>query len=168
MPLSYLKDHYGDLASVVGLLVTFVGFFVTIWNVRKTKQAAEEARQAAREAVSRIGSQILANEIGSALELVRQTDAACRERNWSGASYQCDEARFRLAQLLNNLELNAAERKLHRVAYEDLGETLTEVHKLQKSTKPQDSSVQLGKRLHEMIKILGQIKGRLQSKVLEI
>ncbi len=67
-------------------------FFVPIWNVRKTKKAAEEARAAAKEAVSRIGSQILANDLGTTLELLRQTDAACRERNWLDAVYRCDEA----------------------------------------------------------------------------
>lgn len=168
MLLSYLQEHYGDVASVVGLLVTFVGFVATIWNVRKAKQAAEEARQAAREAVSRIGSQILANEVGSTLELVRQTDASCRERNWSGANYRCDEARFRLAQLLNHAELEASERELLHAAYEDLGEILSEIHKLQKAPKPKDASPQLGNRLHELIRVLGRIKGRLQSRVLEM
>ena len=111
MRLAYLVEHYGDIASVVGLLVTFVGFVVTIWNVRKAKKAAEEARQAAREAVARVGTQILVNEIGIALELVRQTDAACREANWSGAIFRCDDSRARLAQLLEDRGLEGTECK---------------------------------------------------------
>ena len=77
----YLTEHYGDLASVVGLILTIVGFVATIWNVRKAKQTAEEARQAAREALSKIGSQILAIEIGTSLELVIQADAACHKKD---------------------------------------------------------------------------------------
>jgi hypothetical protein len=97
MRLHYLGEHYGDIASVVGLLITLVGFVVTIINVRKAKRAAEEARRAAREAVLRIGSQLLADEIGTSLQLVREIDAACRERNWTNATYRCDEIRTRLA-----------------------------------------------------------------------
>ena len=78
--ISYLEEHYGDIASLVGLLVTFVGFLATIQNVKKAKLAAEEARQAAREAVSRIKSQMLISEIASCLGLVRNIDSGSRYR----------------------------------------------------------------------------------------
>ncbi len=38
---------WGDLTSVVGLLLSLVGFAVTIVQVRRAKSAAEQARQAA-------------------------------------------------------------------------------------------------------------------------
>jgi hypothetical protein len=168
MGLSYFKEHYGDLSSVVGLLITFVGFIVTIRNVRKAKQAAEEARQAAREAVSRIGSQILVNEIGTALELVRQTDAACRGKDWSGAIYRSDEARTRLAQLIENPELKPEEREVLRFALDGFIMILSTAQKILDSSEPKKVPPRIATRLNEMIAGLGRIKSRLQTRTLEI
>src|SRR3954452_12284395 len=103
MPQSYLEEHYGDLASVAGLLISVVGFVVTIFGVWKARRAAEEARQAAREAVSRVGSQLLVIEGGVCLQAMRGLDAACRERNWTIAIHYCDEAQTGLARLRENL-----------------------------------------------------------------
>ena len=41
-----------DVATLVGLAITFVGFIVTIWNVVKSRSAAERAQQAAENARS--------------------------------------------------------------------------------------------------------------------
>src|SRR4051794_22127883 len=157
MWLSYLKEHYGDVASVVGLILTIVGFVVTIWNVRKAKLAAEEARQAAREAVSRIGSQILANEIGTMLELVRQTDAACRERNWTNAIYRCDEARIRLVLLIVSPELQSSERDRLRSASTGFGETMVDLQALLDVNELKKAPPRIARRLHQILEDLGQI-----------
>jgi hypothetical protein len=168
MSLAYFKEHYGDLASVVGLLVTMVGFLATIRNVRKARRAAEEARQAARLAVARLNSQLLANELGAALERVRETDAAIRECNWDGAVYRCDEARFRLASLLENHELREAERELIRVAFDDFGMILPDLQKLRNDVGSKAAGPRLAKRLHKIIEALSRTKGRLQSSVMEM
>jgi hypothetical protein len=168
MWLSYLNEHYGDVASVVGLILTLVGFVVTIWNVRKAKQAAEGARQAAREAVSRIGSQILANEIGTTLELVRQTDATCRERNWSSAMYRCDEARIRLVPLIESPELRSTERDNLHAAFENFGEMLVVLQALLDMNESKKAPPRIAKQLHKILEDLGQIKSRLQTRTLEI
>lgn len=76
---SYMWEHYGDLASVLGLLISLIGFAITLWTVRKARRAAEEAKHAAREALARIRVQVLANEIGRCLHLVGEIDSACRK-----------------------------------------------------------------------------------------
>ncbi len=57
---SYLVEHYGDIASVVSLFVTFVGFAATIINVRKARRVAEEAQAAAAGRGSSAAISILA------------------------------------------------------------------------------------------------------------
>ena len=50
--INYINNNiieFGSYASVLGLLVTFFGFVVTIRNVRKSKQASEEAANKAKE-----------------------------------------------------------------------------------------------------------------------
>jgi hypothetical protein len=166
--LPYLKEHYGDIASVIGLVVTFFGFVATIMNVRKAKRAAEEARQAARDVVARIGAQLLGNEIGIAVELVRQTDAMCREKSWTAAIYRCDEARIRLAQLIENSELQAVERDSTRSAFDDLGLILADLQKLRDAPERRAAVPRTTRRLHKIIMDLSRIKGRLQSDALEL
>lgn len=43
-------DYIGDLASLAGVAVSIFGFIVTVWNVRRSKSAAERAEAAANEA----------------------------------------------------------------------------------------------------------------------
>jgi hypothetical protein len=49
--LQWLIDyHIGDLASIAGVAISVVGFGVTLWNVSRSKSAAERAEAAANEA----------------------------------------------------------------------------------------------------------------------
>jgi hypothetical protein len=49
--MQWLTDyHIGDLASVAGVAISIVGFLVTVWNVRRSKSAAERAERAANDA----------------------------------------------------------------------------------------------------------------------
>ena len=168
MLMNYVREHYGDIASVVGLVITLVGFVATIINVRKAKRAAEDARQAAREAVSRIGSQLLVNEIGTALQLVREIDAACREKHWTAATFRSDEARTRLATFLENPRLTESELVVMGSVLDEFGIVLSDIQKLQASPESKQISQRLANRLHKIITALGRIMGRLQSETLEV
>src|SRR6266849_960441 len=54
--------HIGDLASIVGVAISVIGFIVTVWNVRRSKSAAERAEAAANEARSLVrGYQTIAD-----------------------------------------------------------------------------------------------------------
>lgn len=49
--MQWLTDyHIGDLASVTGVAISIVGFLITVWNVRRSKSAAEHAEAAANDA----------------------------------------------------------------------------------------------------------------------
>lgn len=168
MPLSYLKEHYGDIASVVGLVVTFFGFVATIGNVRKAKRAAEEARKAAREAVSRIKSQVLVTEIASCLQLVRHIDSSCRERNWSEAMKRGDEARTSLSKVRDHQVLDGAEKTSVVSAIEQIGKLLPYVQKIRNDDPERDVSSTKMMELHRIIVALGQIQGRLESQNFEV
>ena len=78
--LSYAAHHYGDIASVLGLAVSVVGF---IYTLRQVKKATRAAQQAAREAVARVGSQLLESDLGDSHHLLRESREACRLKHWS-------------------------------------------------------------------------------------
>lgn len=164
----YVIEHYGDIASVVGLLISLIGFVITLWNLRKTRRAAEEARQAAREAVQRTGAHLLTHEVGTSLQLVREIDVACRERNWTNATHRCGEARIRLAPRLADSGLDSEEREVIHRAIDDIWIILNELQRIQQAPNPRDLATRSAKRLHELITALGRIKGRLQSQALEV
>ncbi len=47
--ISFIQDNkVGDIASIIGLLVAVIGFLITIYNVRKSRSAAQEASDRAR------------------------------------------------------------------------------------------------------------------------
>lgn len=51
----FFEDHWGDIASVVGVFISLVGFAVTIWGVLRSKNAAQKAE----EEVSKVRETIL-------------------------------------------------------------------------------------------------------------
>jgi hypothetical protein len=47
-------QRIGDLSGVAGVLISIVGFTVTLWGVFKSKRAAQAAEEAARSTRDRI------------------------------------------------------------------------------------------------------------------
>ena len=106
--LTYLRTNLGwlaDVASLVGLAITFVGFAATIWNVRKTKRAAEEARRTAGETLRRLAAQVLTSEIAAAVLTVSNIEVACREQQWPTALEGCNEVRAQLSRIQDHPKL---------------------------------------------------------------
>jgi hypothetical protein len=166
--LEYLREHYGDIASVVGLVVSLVGFVATIIGVRKAKRAAEEARRASREAVARIKSQLLSDGIEVSIRLFREVDRACRARNWEVAADQCDEARDRLARFLNDDRLLDDETAIIQASVEFLGNFLPYIDKMRSAKPARDLTPAKSKQIHDAITGLGRLQGRLQSMTFEV
>jgi hypothetical protein len=54
--LNFFAKHWRNLASVVGVAVSVIGFWFAIWLARQAKSAAEQARDAAGSARDRIFS----------------------------------------------------------------------------------------------------------------
>src|SRR5437870_7382870 len=88
--LDWFKAHYGNIASVLGLVVSLLGFSFTLWQVRKSRTAAERAQvrksrtaaeraQAiAREAIERVASILFLNQITTAVRLAHDVRNSSR------------------------------------------------------------------------------------------
>ena len=72
-----------DLASFVGLLLTVVGFVITILNVRKTKRAAEAAEKAANEISNKISLVNVVVSLSAAMTSMAEIKRLHREGAWS-------------------------------------------------------------------------------------
>ena len=109
---AYLAEHYGDIASVFGLAIAIVGFWITIRSVHKAEKAAEEARREATEAVERLRLQAFLNDVEGSVQLAREIVASCRTKQWIMAMDRCEQTRARLAKLRENPRLLAAGQEL--------------------------------------------------------
>jgi hypothetical protein len=74
------ENHVGDLASIAGIFISIVGFFVTLWNVWRSRSAAERAEMAANEARRIIRSYETVAEFSSAITLMEEIKRLHRSR----------------------------------------------------------------------------------------
>ena len=168
--LTYLRGNLGwlaDVASLVGLAITFVGFAVTIWNVRRTKRAAEEAKQAAREVVARLKSQLLVHELGAVLQFLREIDMACQSKNWSHAVHRCDDARIQVIRFSENLRISPEDRQVMSQAAKDISELLIYLQQKREKTPNRPLSRQRLTSLQTMIVGLGQLHAKIEMAIME-
>jgi parvulin-like peptidyl-prolyl isomerase len=61
-------EQYGSWASIAGVVISVVGFAITIFNVAKSKSAAVAAKNAARDAQSALKDIDAISEISMAIE----------------------------------------------------------------------------------------------------
>jgi hypothetical protein len=83
VPPSFLSEHWGDLASVVGVVISIVGFVITIINVAKSKRAAQRAEEAAidvRESIFRSDTLL---ELSAALTMMEEIKRLHRANAWN-------------------------------------------------------------------------------------
>ncbi len=73
----------GNIASILGVIISLIGFFLTIQNVLKSKtaaQAAEEAVQRVREDIQRINA---VTELSEAISTMGEIKRLHREKAWN-------------------------------------------------------------------------------------
>lgn len=71
--MRWLTDyHIGDLASIAGVAISIIGFFVTVLNVRRSKSAAERAENAANEARRMIRDYETLSDFSAAIAIMEE------------------------------------------------------------------------------------------------
>jgi prophage DNA circulation protein len=71
-----------DLLSASGLVLTVVGFIITIYNVVKAKSASEAAREATRDVRSKIIQIDMVAEFSAALATMDEIKRLQRQKAW--------------------------------------------------------------------------------------
>jgi hypothetical protein len=77
------RTRAGDIASIVGLFVTIVGFVITIYNVLRSRTAAQAAEAAAREARAGIRTQDSIVAITTAITAMDEVRRLHRDSAWA-------------------------------------------------------------------------------------
>lgn len=65
-------NHIGDLASLAGVAISIVGFIVTVWNVVRSRSAAERAESAASEARRIVRRYEAVSELSAAIAIMEE------------------------------------------------------------------------------------------------
>jgi len=177
-----IGSRYGNLASVVSLIVAVVGFGVTLWKVRGSRIAAEQARdlaresqraavraqQEAREAVARVSSRLLYNRITSAIRLVRELRQACRQQQWERAIDRCEEARIHIGSLVEDALIREEEKNALGAAVDDLKLILGEIEAGAYSNAKSVTTKRMRSCLDDMLGAFSRMDGRVRSAALEL
>lgn len=70
--MDWFGDNWGNLASVLGVAVSVVGFTLAVCQIRKTKTAAEAARTAADNARAALSRSITIGDVDRAVERIER------------------------------------------------------------------------------------------------
>lgn len=165
--IEYFGDHYGDIASVAGLVISIVGFAVTIIGVRKARRAAEEAREAARLAVSRVNVRMTSDEITATIELVKVVEKAARGEQWEIVTSWSVDIRAKLANVIESFELSEGDKRKIVKMIRDFGGLVAQVERKanQGETTERRLSDPVMKRLSDIPLTLTRIRSNLRSRM---
>lgn len=83
MSTEFWQQHWGDVASVSGLLVALIGFALTIWKSWTAATAAAEAWEAAKSARDQIHSFDLLQHLAKLLQIMEEIKRLHRLEAWA-------------------------------------------------------------------------------------
>jgi hypothetical protein len=109
-----LQNHYGDLASIVGLAISIIGFGVTLWAVFRAKSAAQAARDAVKKvSVIEVRTSAVA-DCSTAIQAMQEIERLHRDRDpWQRLPDRyTDVVRLLIAIKANDGQIN----EVHKVA----------------------------------------------------
>jgi hypothetical protein len=156
-------NEYGNAASVIGLVITLVGFFV-IWRNQKA------IRQAVQREVTRVALAVLRGDLADLDRLLSAAMEACRHAHWTRAYDRCQDARALAIRLRVNLRLLPDEREKIGTGADDLEliASYIDAQKLRTPNPPAAFHEPKRRALDRMILALGEIQSRLESQTWEV
>ena len=168
MDWSDLKHHYGNIASVVGLVVSILGFGFTLYQVRRSRTAAETAQTMAREAIERVSSRLFFTQISDAVRLIQEVRTSCRAMDWHRAVDRCEQLRILLGGVVDDKKLQGDERKTVTKAIDDLLLIMEHLDGISQKGGVPTVPTRMMKTLDRIVISLARIDGRLRSVALEV
>lgn len=168
MEWSAIQAHYGNIASVLGLVVSIVGFLFTLRQVRKSRTAAEKAQVMAREAVERVSSRLFFTQVTTAIRLVHELRTFCRGKDWRRALDRCEDLRIGLAILVDDSKLRDVERETITTALDDILLMMKLVEGIHQEKRSPLVPPRMLANLDEVMVSLTRIDTRLKASLLEV
>ena len=83
--MEFFLDHWGNIFSVIGVVVSVVGLAWVIREARRARSAAQAAEQATIETRNSIRRHLVATDLERAIGLVQRLKSLHREGRWEVA-----------------------------------------------------------------------------------
>ena len=77
-----MNPTIGDTSSFVGVIIAFIGFSITIYNVIRSKRAANRAEKAANQALESVRHIDAVQKLSSAIAIVEEMQRLNRAKDW--------------------------------------------------------------------------------------
>ena len=77
-----MLSHTGAVASILGVLIALIGFWITIRNVRRSRRAATRAERAAKEALESVRHFDTVQNLSEAISIVGEIQRLNRLKEW--------------------------------------------------------------------------------------
>ena len=154
-------DHWlttwGNLGTIVGIFVSFLGFTVAVWQIRRTTGAVESARTAVETTTdSFLRNQVLVNVV-RALERVQEVRMLYSEEQWQRALYRYQDVWIMLTHInTQHPQLTSQEKS----------EIEKLVDQLQRNERVLDKAVRLDKappKIQHHVEVLQRVQSMLGS-----
>lgn len=162
---SVVKMQYGNVASVVGLLVSLAGFWLTI---RIVKEASKKAQEMAQRAVDRVTDRLTFTLIRNALRLGEETRQQVKMLHWDRAVDRAEQLVTALVSLSENQQLADDERGLMVAMIDDAGLIKRQIEGMPTRAAGAQLANQPRRSLDELIVKLSRMDGRRQNLKLEM
>ena len=159
---------YGNLASIVGLILTLIGFVFTAWKIIQTRRSAEEATRIAKGAITQISTRLFSNQIADGVRLASELRNACRMEQWERAIDRCEQLRLLLASVVEDSNIRLGESNYISEAIDDLGLILRRLEEITRGGRATSLTPNMQKVLDTLTITLGRLNGRLKNSALEI
>lgn len=114
------SNRWGNVASVVGLILAVIGFAITFYGFSLTLDEQNRIRKAVASAMEKAASSILSNAAEEAERLLLEFKDAVRQGEWLRAGQKCDDAEARVARMLGNPHLTVNEDQNLAMGVDDL------------------------------------------------
>ena len=79
-----------NIISILGSVLSFVGVLVAIWQIKKTRKAAEAASAASLQAQQSIARNVLLVDVTSCISQLEEIKLLIRESDLSQRSYESE------------------------------------------------------------------------------
>lgn len=99
--VQFLQDYWGDLFSVLGVVVSIVGLVWAIRVARGARTAAKAAKKATQETTDRIGRTLVVVDLERAVALIQLLKLLHRVGRWDAALEQYQLLRRMLSSILS-------------------------------------------------------------------
>jgi hypothetical protein len=107
------SNNVGDAVGVLGLIITIVGFILTIINIKRTKKIAVEARNAADKAVGAVNLYNELSDISSAISGMEEIIRKIHDGNFESIINNIMDVKKRLVSIKSSgNNINEDQRKL--------------------------------------------------------